>query len=78
MPKANQFVYRYNGDPSSEETESDLLGVVPVPVKGDVLNRRGKTWTVVKVDTTQTISSSDPLSHSVSVPVHHVFLSDQL
>lgn len=63
---ARQFVYRYEGDPKTDEVEQDLDGDTPVPQKGAVITRRGTTWTVFEVLT----FSSPP-----AIPVYRVFLT---
>jgi hypothetical protein len=69
MAGSRQFVYRYEGDPKSEETEQDLLGLIPVPEKDDVIERNGKKWKVVAVNTEQL------LSNPPAIPVHRIFLT---
>jgi hypothetical protein len=65
---AKQVVYRYNGDPKSEETEPDLYGGGAVPEKDAVLKRKGKSWTVVKVD----IETSGK-----NIPIYRIYLTDK-
>jgi len=48
MRIARQIVFRYDGDPTTEET--DLDGDKSVPKQGSVIDRRGKRWTVVQVN----------------------------
>lgn len=42
-----QFVYRYNGDVSSEEIEVDSGGELPIPRAGEFVIRNGKQWRIV-------------------------------
>lgn len=41
MTESKQLVYRYEGDPKSEETEEDLEGDAAVPSKDAVIARKG-------------------------------------
>ncbi len=47
--KQKQLVYRFNGDPSSDEAVPDLDGDVAVPAKGAMVNVKGKSWKVAEV-----------------------------
>ena len=53
MPKekAKTIVFRYDGDPNSEEEISDLDGEIETPQKDQVINRKGARWKVVHVIT---------------------------
>jgi len=64
--KVKQFVYRYEGDPKTDEVVQDLEGDTPVPQKGAVIPRKGTTWTVVEV-----LTSHNP----PAIPVYRVFLA---
>lgn len=68
---AKQIVYRYNGVEASEEVELDRDGVIPTPVQGDILTRKGKQWKVIHVITQVTVAGEPAL------PVVRVFLTDQ-
>ena len=46
---AKDLIYRFNGDPSKDECETDLSGSVLVPQVGDIVQRQGKEWKVVDV-----------------------------
>ena len=70
MKSAKQIVYRYNGDPSSEEVVVDSLGEMAVPSQGGVIERKGKRWKVLAVNVETGAKGQ--------LPVHRVFLSDQL
>jgi hypothetical protein len=50
MNSAKQIVYRYNGDPNSQEFGDDLLGQTRVPDLGTTIERNGELWKVVKGD----------------------------
>lgn len=43
---AKGIVYIYNGDELDVELEYDMKGIVPTPMGGTVVLRRGKTWEV--------------------------------
>jgi len=68
---AKQVVYRYNGDPTSEEVEMDVDGNVPVPNRDTFLLRKGKRWKVVHVTEESVLSKG-------AVPVLRIFLTDRL
>ena len=72
MGKPCQYVYRYNGNEKDQDIEPDLEGEVTIPVKGSIIQRRGKPWKVVHVST-ETVLSPDP-----PIPVHRVMLTDNL
>ena len=59
------FVYRYNGDETSDEAD-ETPGQI-VPAKGSRLNRNGKQWTVFDVYVTYVNNS----------PVQMILLSDK-
>jgi hypothetical protein len=67
MPR--QFVFRYNGEASSEETEQDLDDSMSVPETGSVYPRKGKLWCVAAVQTTASINAGG------SIPIVRVFLT---
>lgn len=69
---AKQIVFRYNGEPASDEVEVDLGGDIRIPQKGDVIERKGKRWKVVQVNTETSLNAKGP------IPVVRVFLTDQL
>ena len=49
MPDAKDLIYRFNGDPSTDDYETDLSGDSAVPEVGDIVQRRGREWRVVDV-----------------------------
>jgi hypothetical protein len=68
---AKQVVYRYNGDPNSEEVEQDIDGVLRIPLKDELVSRNGKPWKVVHVSIEQSLNANGPIS------VLRLFLTDQ-
>ena len=71
MKPAKQIVFRYNGDPATEEIDLDMDGEKSVPEKGSVIERKGKRWRVVQVNTET--SAGEPFQ----APIHRVFLTDK-
>ena len=69
MTKGRTFVYYYETGRSQAETENDLLAEIPIPKRGDIIQRKGKAWLVSMVLTTD--SSDIP----TLVPVYRVFLT---
>jgi hypothetical protein len=70
MNESREIVYRYNGDPKSEEFEQDLHGVVRIPQKGTVIARKGKRWTVIHVN------KEIKMTAVRTIPVYRVYLTD--
>lgn len=70
MTESKQLVYRYEGDPKSEETEEDLEGDAAVPSKDAVIARKGKRWRVVAVNKEQL------LARPPAIPVYRIFLTE--
>jgi hypothetical protein len=68
--KGKQIVYRYNGDPSTQQTVSDRAGTMLTPSVGAIVNRNGKEWRVVNVH------HDLDLKGPMAVPIHHVFLTN--
>jgi hypothetical protein len=64
--QARQFVFRYNGDPTSDEVVPDLDAEVPIPEAGNRIERSGKNWRVVHI--------IKDLSATGAIPVVRVFL----
>ena len=50
MRIAKQIVFRYNGDPSTEEIDLDMDGDKSVPKQGSFVERKGERWKVVQVN----------------------------
>ncbi len=72
MRRAKQIVFRYNGDPTTEESDLDMDGDKSVPKQGAVIERRGKRWKVVQVNVE--ISAEEPFA----VPTYRVSLTNEL
>jgi hypothetical protein len=72
MGKPCQYVFRYNGDENTQDVVPDLDGVMAMPVKGQIIQRKGKQWKVVQVSTQQEISAHP------AIPVHTVSLTSDL
>jgi hypothetical protein len=64
--KIKQIVYRYNGDPITDEIVQDLEGEITVPEKGGLIKRTQKRWKVVNVFKTV----------GKGIPIYTVFLTD--
>lgn len=67
---AKQILYRYSGDPHSDETIIDRNGEIPIPVKHEVLKRHSKKWKVVAVETLDSVAGPK------TVPTYLVYLTD--
>jgi hypothetical protein len=65
-----QFVYRYNGDVDSEETEVDSGGELPIPGSGEFVIRKGKQWRIVH-------KIIEP-AEADALPTVRIFLTDHL
>jgi hypothetical protein len=72
MRAAKQVVYRYNGDPTTEESDLDMDGDKSVPEPGSFIDRRGEPWKVVQVS--METSAEEPFA----IPIYRVFLTDKL
>jgi hypothetical protein len=72
MKHAKQIVFRYNGDPTSEESDLDMDGDKSVPRQGSFIERRGQRWKVVQVNMER--SAEEPFA----VPIYRVFLTNEL
>jgi hypothetical protein len=70
--RGKQIIYRYNGDPTYDETVSDLLGSMPFRQVGEILNKNGKQWRVNVVRDDFNMASS-----RTAIPIHRVFLTDK-
>jgi hypothetical protein len=69
MTKGKQIVYRYEGDPKSEETVVDLDDEIEIPQKDGVIEQNGKRWKVAKVNKEQLYT------HPPALPVYRVYLA---
>jgi hypothetical protein len=72
MRAAKQIVFRYNGDPATEETDLDMDGDKSVPEQGSFVERKGERWKVVQVNVEA--NAAEPFE----VPIHRVFLTNKL
>jgi hypothetical protein len=72
MRSAKQIVFRYNGDPTAEETDLDMGGDKSVPEPGSFIDRRGERWKVAQV--TMETSMAEPFA----VPIYRVSLTNKL
>lgn len=70
--KSKHIVYRYNGDPKSEEVFTDLGGELPLYSVGEVIVRNGKQWKVAAINDEITVAGAQ------AIPIHRVFLTDSL
>jgi hypothetical protein len=70
--RAKQIVFRYNGDPTTEESVLDMDGDKSVPEQGSFIDRKGERWKVVQVNVE--ISMTEPFA----VPIYRVFLTNEL
>jgi hypothetical protein len=68
---AKQIVFRYNGDPTTEEIDLDMDGDKSVPEQGSFVERKGERWKVVQVNVETSIS--EPFT----APIHRVFLASK-
>jgi hypothetical protein len=72
MRSAKQFVFRYNGDPTTEESDLDMDGDKSVPEPGSIIDRRGERWKVVQVNMER--SAEEPFA----VPIYRALLTSEL
>jgi hypothetical protein len=72
MAKPCQYVFRYNGDQNTQDVVPDLDGAMAMPVKGQIIQRKGELWKVVQVSTQRELSAHP------TIPVHIVSLSGDL
>ena len=72
MKSAKQIVYRYNGDPTTEEIDLDMDGDKSVPEQGSFIERKGERWKVFQVNVETSIS--EPFQ----AQIHRVFLTNDL
>lgn len=68
MRIAKQIVFRYNGDPSTEEIDLDMDGDKSVPKQGSFVERKGERWKVVQVSVEK--NAAEPFE----VPIYRVLL----
>jgi hypothetical protein len=70
MSIPTEIVYRYNGDPASEEMELHASLGVTLPHAHSVIVRKGKAWQVSKVEMVPCVSEL------TRIPVYRIFLTD--
>jgi hypothetical protein len=70
MASIKQVVYRYNGDPNTEEPLVDYDDEIPIPNKDDVIQRNGASWKVIQVSVTQGVTLPKPID------VYRIFLQE--
>jgi hypothetical protein len=46
MKVAKQIVFRYDGDPTTEEIDLDMDGDKSAPKRGSLIERKGERWKV--------------------------------
>jgi hypothetical protein len=66
MANAKTFVFRYEGEPSGDEEETDFRGNARMPQVHELLYRNGRTWMVTRVIATS----------GKAIPVYEIFLAD--
>jgi hypothetical protein len=71
MRVAKQIVFRYNGDPATEEIDLDMDGDKTVPKQGSWVERKGGRWKVAQVNVERNVA--EPFE----VPIHRVFLTNE-
>ena len=54
------FVYRYDGNPDTDEVEFDRYGEMPVPKQNSVVERKAVMWRVAFVQV-ELVSTSSPI-----------------
>jgi hypothetical protein len=70
MRVAKQIVFRYNGDPATEEIDLDMDGDKSIPKEGSFIERKGARWRVTQVNVERNVA--EPFE----VPIHRVFLTN--
>jgi hypothetical protein len=70
--RAKQIVFRYNGDPTTEESDLDMDGDKSVPEPDSFIDRKGERWKVVQVNMER--SAEEPFA----VPIYRVFVTNEL
>ena len=71
MIRGKQTIYRYNGNPGSDEVVSDRTGRMPLRWVGEMLRRNGKEWLVAAIR-----YDLDMVGSARAVAIHRVFLTD--
>ena len=71
MRVAKQIIFRYNGDPSTEEIDLDMDGDKSAPKQDSFVERKGERWKVVQVNVEKN------LAEPFEVPIYRVFLTNK-
>ena len=72
MGAAKQIVFRYNADPTTEESDLDMEGDKSVPEPGSFIDRRGERWKVAQV------SMETSMAEPFAVPIYRVSLTNKV
>ena len=72
MGAAKQIVFRYNADPTTDESDLDMDGDKSVPEPGSFIDRRGERWKVAQV------SMETSMAEPFAVPIYRVSLTNKL
>jgi len=72
MGAAKQIVFRYNADPTTDESDLDMDGDKSVPEPGSFVDRRGERWKVAQV------SMETSMAEPFAVPIYRVSLTNKL
>jgi hypothetical protein len=72
MRAAKQIVFRYNADPTTEESDLDMDGDKSVPEPGSFIDRRGERWKVAQV------SMETSMAEPFAVPIYRVSLTNKV
>ncbi len=72
MRSAKQIVFRYNGDPTTDESDLDMDGDKSVPEPGSFVERRGERWKVAQV------SMETSMAEPFAAPIYRVSLTNKL
>jgi hypothetical protein len=72
MGAAKQIVFRYNADPTTDESDLDMDGDKSVPEPGSFVDRRGERWKVAQV------SMETSMAEPFAVPIYGVSLTNKL
>jgi hypothetical protein len=71
MKVAKQIVFRYDGDPTTEEIDLDMDGDKSAPKQGSIIERKGTRWKVTQVTVER--NAAEPFE----VPTYRVFLTKE-
>lgn len=68
---ARQIIYIFNGDPRTQEIETDSDDSIKIPASGAFFSHNGKSWLVARVENCQM------LGVPVSIRTVRIFLVDK-